>query len=120
VERLRFQDWFVLGFIVFWVGVFSYLNHLDNYKPNCPAFDTKDEGSKLVPHDMGAVTIEGEECHIIEVDQHVCYIGPYSECKGSYLYCSDRVVSRITKCPSGTVNNSVTRTGGKFSHEEVQ
>src|SRR5271167_2604474 len=106
MKHLNFQDWCILGFILFVVGVFSYANHLDNQKPNCPAFDPKDVGTKLTSHDLGSVDINGETCHVIEVTQHSCYVDHYadyySECKGEHLFCSNSVISRITKCPSGT------------------
>ena len=109
------------GAMVTVFGAFiSYGIYHNNNAPACPAYDTKEVGTKLISHDMGSVNIEGEDCHIIEVSQHICYTGHYHECKGDYLFCSDRTISRITKCPSGTVTNSVTQTGGKFSHEEVQ
>lgn len=93
-----------------------------NNAPPCPDFNQKDVGTKLLSHDIGPVSIEGEDCHIIEVYERICYIddGGNYQCKGPKLLCSEKTLSRITKCPSGTVTNSVTRTGGKFSHEEVQ
>lgn len=112
---------FFLGILIIMVSVAvggSY--YFDSKLPQCSDFDKKKVGTTLIPHDMGPVNVEGEDCHVIEITERVCYTGQYSECKGDYLFCDNKVISRLTKCPSGTVTNSVTRTGGKFSHEEVQ
>jgi hypothetical protein len=94
--------------------------YLDIKDPKCPYINPKDIGNSIRSKDIGSVDIEGETCHLVEVYEHECFTGSDYGCKGEKLICIDRVLSRLTKCPSGTVSNTVTRTGGKFPHEEVQ
>lgn len=121
MNRALKENLIFAGFVfVLFGGALGIGTYMNSQEPNCPDFSEKDVGTKLLSHDLGLVTIEEESCHIVEVYEHICYIDAGYQCKGPKLICTDKTLSRITKCPSGSITNSVTRTGGKFPHEVVQ
>ena len=122
LDTKKVSIFFSAIFVVFMLLLFGGSFYFDSKEPACDPINPQDIGITLKSVDIGSVPIENETCHIIEVYQHMCYADiDYSyTCKGKKLICSDKVLSRITKCPSGTVTNTIIHTGGKFDHEEVK
>lgn len=102
-------------------GAFAaYCTYTDNQVPKCNPIDQSKVGVFYTTSDIGAVPIDNETCHIFQVYQDVCYVGDGYSCKGQEIHCGGGVIARITKCPSGSVTNTVIHTGGKFPHEEIK
>lgn len=95
--------------------------------PNCPANDPE-ETPGLHSKELGKVSIGTENCTIIETyELHNCDYDKgnwdrhrHERCWGEVYQCDKKVLTRITKCPSGNHTNSIGRTGGKYPHETVE
>lgn len=92
--------------------------------PPCP-MASKEDSNGFYSKNLTSIEIDGQVCEIFEVyEKFGC--GPISggwsdpSCEGSVIRCSKRVISRITKCPSGVVSNTITYTPDKFHREQVQ
>lgn len=89
--------------------------------PPCPPITDQDLTPGIYSKELGIVNIDGETCHIFEQYQTWnCYKKYGHICEGMTTACQWKILTRITKCPSGNHVNSVNQTGGKFSHEEVK
>lgn len=93
--------------------------------PPCPGPGENDKLGMYV-RTLGTLNIDGENCTIFETYENTyCFMrdGFNHEpetCDGKYMTCSSKVLTRITKCPSGTISNTITYTSDKFHREQIQ
>lgn len=95
------------------------------HSPPCP-LPGPDDKPGVYSRELGTVSIDGETCKIYETYKNSSCIMknglgyyPYS-CDGEFMYCDEKILTRITKCPSGTVGNAITYSSDKFHREQVQ
>jgi len=104
--------------------LFLLLNSCEPFPP-CTKSDATDKPG-IYSKILGTVQIDGESCTIIETyEKYNCadWGWDYSKnrkCLGHEVSCQWKILTRITKCPSGSSTNSITHTTGKFSHEVVR
>lgn len=93
--------------------------------PPCPAPGLTDKVG-LFSREVGTVQIDGEVCKIFETyENEECHpVAGFqyepNSCNGSFIRCYSKVMTRITKCASGVVGNTITYTPDKFHREQVQ
>ena len=93
--------------------------------PPCPVPGPTDKVG-LFSREVGTVQIDGEPCKIFETYENTeCYERDGfnhepDSCSGKFLQCYGKVMTRITKCASGVVGNTITYTPDKFHREQVQ
>src|ERR1035437_6816431 len=78
--------------------------------PPCPPYSDDDLKSGIFSKDLGTVQIDGESCRIIETyERDQCQKRgswnqiPQLSCDGVKIQCYNKTLTRITKCPSGTI-----------------
>lgn len=95
--------------------------------PPCPPYSNDDYKPGIYSKELGSVEIDGETCKIIETYErsHCEERGPWTQsygpgCDGIRVECYNQVLTRITKCPSNTTINTITRSFDKSHREEVK
>lgn len=95
--------------------------------PECERIKISDITPGIYSKPLGPVQIEAETCQIYETYQTWdCHeiagdsMDAHPQCKGRTTHCEWKILTRITKCPSGNHVNGITKTNEKFPKEQVE
>ncbi len=95
-----------------------------NSNPPCP-LPTEKDTLGIFSKEIGHVVVNGESCSIIETYRN--YRCPaeiidqtFASCSGYDPRCASTTLTRITKCPSFSSENSITHSPDKYHREIIQ
>lgn len=101
----------------------SFLNGCDS--PSCPKRLDEDVDG-IYSKNLGSVTIRQEKCEILEqymksnCSNSCNFVGYNNSGKSELKHCYEKTLTRITKCSSGQIDNTITFTTDKFHKEQLQ